>query len=175
VTGTLTFSPQESHLLAAFRLNYKVGGWKRIAAYMIFGVIVGIALATIDGSEEPAKFLMIVAVTLLYALFILVALMIGIRVFWIPRYTKRIFSQQQELRHDVAVHWNETHFVAEAQSGRTEMKWGDFYRWKRNDDILLLFRSEALFNFLPIDGPAFAAAADDMQRFMTEAGVKEKK
>lgn len=175
MSGTLTFTPVEAHLAAGLRLGYPAANKKRIAFFLAFGLAVGVALAAIDGFSSIKNSLWAIGAMLAWALFIMVVLIVGVRSIWLPRYAKRVFAQQRDLHGPVTIEWTDTHFFASAESGNTRMLWRDFYRWRRDDAILLLYRSEAIFNFIPCDTPEARAAATKIQHLVTAAGVMEKR
>jgi hypothetical protein len=175
MSRAFTYTPNEAHLRAALLLNYKVASRKRVAVFLLFGLVMGVALAAIDGFHDIRSGLIVIGAMLAWTLVVLAALIVAVRLVWLPRYAKRVFAQQRDLQSPVKIEWTDTHFIASAETGTTRMAWADFYRWRRNESILLLYRSEALFNFVPLDSAEALVAADDMQRLMIAAGVSEKR
>lgn len=48
-------------------------------------------------------------------------------------------------------------------------------QWKRGADMLLLYRSDVLFNFVPLSSPDSQAYGDDIVSFLRAANVPERR
>jgi hypothetical protein len=175
MSGSLTFTPAEADLLAAYRLAYPSLSSPRIIGFIAFGAVIGLAIAGIDGFRNARESLIMIGAMTLWAIVVLFVIVVGVRLIWMPRYSRRIFTQQKDLQSPITLEWTDTHFITTAHGGRVEIAWTDFYRWRRNEAMLLLYRSEALFNFVPIGNPEAAKAADEMQALLEAAGVVKKK
>lgn len=70
--------------------------------------------------------------------------------FWRPRRIARIFNQQKELSLPFTIEADEEslHFSNELSSSR--LPWNYFVKWKMNDKILLLYRTDIMFNMIPM-------------------------
>jgi hypothetical protein len=173
MSGRLTFTPTVEHLLAAYRTNYKAPGYKRILIYFAFGLILGFGIVYVDKSWGKPQGWITIGVVLLWCMIVLLALTSFVKIIWMPRYSRRIFSQQRDLQQSVTISWDEDRFTAVADSGTAHVKWADFHKWRRAKDVFLLYRSDALFNFLPLDDAERRAAADICEQHLKCAGVKE--
>jgi hypothetical protein len=175
MSGEIAFTPTASMLEAAYGVHYSRPSKKQIIGYIIFGGLMGLALAMIDEFSSLTYTLGIIALTILWALFVLMVIILLTRYWWLPRFTRRIFKQQSELRLETTIRWSKRGYETEVRNGKQIMEWADFYQWRRSNGMLLIYRSEALFNFFPDNAPNFVDAADEIQSFLIAAGIKEKK
>ena len=111
---------------------------------------------------------------MLWALLVLAGFYLAVGKIWLPRFARRIFQQQRDLQSEVVISWDDQAFRTVAASGQAFCAWGDFHAWRRNEKSLLLYRSEALFNFLPLTDASSQAAAESMVLHLRNAGVKER-
>ncbi|MBK9431829.1 YcxB family protein [Sphingorhabdus sp.] len=174
MSGEISLAPTEEMLQSAYRTHYSALRKKQIVFYLVFGGLVGLVLAAVDGFSSASHALKLILAMLLWALVVLVVIILLTRYWWLPRFTRRVFQQQSDLRHPFIVRWNDDAYETEIPSGKITTPWSDFYQWRRGKDILLLYRSEALFNFFPTTGEGMAEIADAIQGHLIVAGVKEK-
>ena len=79
-----------------------------------------------------------------------VGIAFGARIFILmPRHAKKIYQQQKSLQEEVEIEFTETHYMSSAPSGNACIPWGDFHKWKRNKEMLLIYRSDALMTIIP--------------------------
>jgi hypothetical protein len=173
MSGSITFTPTADHLLAAYRTNYQVYGYKRIFLYFALGLILGIGLVYLDKSWGKTQGWVTIGAALFWCLIVLLALTSFVKFIWMPRYSRRIFDQQRDLQQPVTISWDADRFTTIADSGTAHLKWADFHKWRRTKSVFLLYRSDALFNFLPLDDDEQRAAADQFEQHLKSAGVKE--
>jgi uncharacterized membrane protein YciS (DUF1049 family) len=174
VSNEVTFTPTEAMLGRAFNLHYKGYGKKQLITYFSIGLTLGVAIAAVDGFNDIYKSIFTIAVMIAWMLFILLLIKVIVRFWWMPRYTKRIYAQQNDLRQTTTTIWDEDSFKSHSETATVVTPWANFYQWRRGDGILLLNRSEAMFNFFPTTGEEFSQAADAIQNHLVAAGVKEK-
>jgi hypothetical protein len=175
VTNEITFTPTEAMLKTAYGLHYKALGKKRMIGYVIFGLIMGVVLAAVDGFSSVSQSLQIIGAVLLWALFVMLVIIIISRYWWIPRFVRRVFAQQKDLQQTATIRWTDTAYETEIASGKITTPWTEFFQWKRSEGMLLLYRSEVMFNFFPTVGEECSRAADAIQKHLMAAEVKEKK
>jgi hypothetical protein len=175
VTDQVAFKPTEAMLKTAYGLHYKGPGKKRMIGYGIFGLVMGLVLAAVDGFSSVSQSLQIIGAILLWALFVLLIIIMVTRYWWIPRFVRRVYAQQKDLQQTATIRWTDTAYETEIASGKITTPWSEFFQWKRGKGILLLYRSEVMFNFLPTEGEEFSRAADAVQNHLIAAGVREKK
>jgi hypothetical protein len=174
MSGSLRFAPTETDLKAAYALHMLSGSKKRWLIMTAIGLIAGIVVAVITELEKPKDIMLMVGGMLAWALAISLFLYLFTRFLWLPRFVRRVYTQQKDLQRETDVIWDATGFTAENANGKAFLQWEHFHRWRRSKSMLLLYRSDALFNFLPLHDPDFAQAADEMIAHLQAAGVKEK-
>jgi hypothetical protein len=147
---------------------------KRLGLFALCAMFVGAAVALLTGTTDAKEFAQIIGAMLIWAVVAIGLILLGVRFLWLPRYVRRVYAQQRDLREEIVIQWDDVRFSAQSASGHITVEWNDFYRWQRNNDVILLYRSEALLNFFPTHDPEFRAAADEVERLLTAAGVKER-
>lgn len=162
-------------LIAAYRANFASVSRRRAAIIPIAAALYTAGLVWMEGGAS------------LITIFVIFILMIGamylgillfrylIRRFGIPRFAKRIYAQQADLRIPFQWEWDDDNFFAHSESGNSRYPWNSFHKWHRTSGMLLLYRSEVLFHFLPLRHEGALRAADDITARLTAHGIHEKK
>jgi uncharacterized membrane protein YsdA (DUF1294 family) len=174
VSETLRFTPTEADLKAAYSLHMARVSVKRLLLMAAFGLVVGLVVAVLTNTRDTQEALFIVIMMLCWALVVTLAIYLATRYLWMPRYVRRIYAQQKDLQGETEVSWDATGFATANANGRVLVPWADFHQWQLSDAMLLLYRSDAMFNFLPLAKPAFAQAASEMVDHLQAAGVKRR-
>jgi hypothetical protein len=175
VSNEVTFTPTEAMLQDAYNLHYKSYSKKQLMMYFIIGLTLGLAITAIDGFNDIYAFLFTIASMVSVMVLLLLLIKTIVRFWFMPRYTRRIYAQQNDLRQVTTILWDDVAYKSKSTSASATTPWSEFYQWYRGDGILLLYRSEAMFNFFPTIGEEFSQAADAIQNHLVAAGVKEKK
>jgi hypothetical protein len=145
---TASYEITARDLIAGYRLNFlsalkgrKV--WVRCAVLTIllgagsaflFADDLGIAIGALIGVAYGALLLSVIWLTCFLLL---------------PRRARRIFAQQKALHDPIAIEWSEALITIGSNRGTTTFEWSDFVRSLENHEIILLFQSDAVFNFIP--------------------------
>lgn len=120
---------------------------ERLATWAGYGFIGVLIISTLVG--------IIVAImgSLLWSYAFYPALVLGVYLLFQfvlrPRQLARMFKQQQELSAPFELELTEEEFIFKNQFGAGHLPWSHFVRWKENQDMLLLYRSDVMFNMLP--------------------------
>jgi YcxB-like protein len=175
VSGNLVYTPTEKHLIAAYQRHWPTGlNWKLLLFLALLSLAMGFMLAR----PGPFRLQDIASISLggmvggAVAAAIIQWLVAKI---WIPHFARRVYRQQADLKRETRIEWSEAGFRAISNSGESTDPWSTFFQWKRSADMLLLYRSEALFNFIPLDLPGGENAGDEIVGYLQVAGVKEKR
>lgn len=172
MTGVLRFTPTAEQLTDAYQLHHRRVGTGRIVGFLLFALLLGIAVAAIEDFKSFGNSTIIVGVVMLWSVLILAIVHFGAIKLWLPRFARRVFRQQRDLHGEVTITWDAQAFRSETANGHGSCPWGDFHAWRRDEKSLLLYRSEAIFNFLPLNNVASRAAADTIVSHLCVAGVK---
>ncbi len=142
-------------LKSAQKLHQGSGGSPGVAGYMLMAVGILMVLTTI-GSSMMGQLnwtLSLVPAALLAAFgFYLV--------YWGPRQMARIFQQQKDLSAPFEMELSEDGFGMTNIYGRYRVPWKDFAKWKEDQVIVVLYRSDVMLNFIP---KRLLAGADQLQ------------
>jgi uncharacterized membrane protein (DUF485 family) len=172
MSSSFTFKPTEAHLLTALKRQYSRFQVKRILWFIAFCAFVGLSISVLSGDTSPNEMTKVMGGMVVYGVVVIMILQIIIRWIWLPRYVRRVFKQQSDLHQDINVEWDDTYFVTRTPNSHVQTPWKDFHLWDRDEHVMLLFRSEALFNFFPIDDNEKSSAADQIEAHLVKAGVK---
>jgi hypothetical protein len=175
VSGELSFTPSEAMLNRAYALHYRGPGRNRVIGFAIFGALLGLGIAIAEGLHSARVAIGWIAAGMIWAFFVFCIIWVITRYWWMPRFVRRVYAQQRDLQQLSTIRWSEQGYETEIASGKNLMPWTDFYQWHRGQGMLLMYRSEAMFNFFPADTPEYSRAADEIQALLVAAGVKEKK
>lgn len=175
MTGQFEVQVSEADLLAAYRAHYPLFPKVRIAVGALFVLLFGVGIALLDKPGD-AQFAAVFAGTLLLLMAILlVAIQLVMRLWWMPRYSRRIYAQQVDLRTAFTISWDEERLSTVSAIGSGITAWRDFHRWLRTNDLLLIYRSDALFHIVPLRDSEAQRAADTIVARLEEAGVPRKR
>ncbi len=174
VTGSLTIRLTEANLLTALRLHYNRIPVKHLIWYFAFCIFLGVAVSIVSGDTSATELFLVAAGMFFWGLFVLIALKFFGSKLWLPRYVRRIFKQQSDFHHDIDVLWDLEYFTSRTPDSFVRTAWKDFYLWDRDHQMIMLYRSESLFNFLPTGNAETCAAADVFETHLLNAGVKRR-
>jgi hypothetical protein len=141
----ISFSPTYEDLLAAqLLLNRKM--MRRFLPWVIF---FGIVIAGSKFLEETQMSILDLAIQILpYSLIMLIA-WLTMRKFSIPRSVRKNIRLQKSLSEQVRVKWTDSEIFIDCASGNSVTAIQDFACWLNDEKVILLFRSQMLFNFFP--------------------------
>jgi hypothetical protein len=145
---TASYQVTAQDLIAGYRLNF-LSALKRRKVWVrsaVLAIVLGTGSAFLFADDLGTVLGALVGVAY-------VALLLS--VIWLtcflllPRRARRIFAQQKALHDQITIEWSETLITVRSERGATTFKWSDFVRSLENRDIILLFQSDAVFNFVP--------------------------
>jgi hypothetical protein len=174
MSDELRFTPTAEQLVDAYQLHHRRFGKNRIMGFLLFALLLGVSVAAIEDHQSLANSSIIVGVVMLWAVLVLAIFYLVVGRLWLPRFARRVFRQQNDLHSEVTISWDDRAYTTTAPSGHASCAWSDYYAWRRNDKTLLLYRSESLFNYLPMNDASFRAAADSMVAYLRAAGIRER-
>src|SRR2546428_7228240 len=83
-------------------------------------------------------------------LFLLVAsLQLFLRIVYVPRRTRRLYSQERNLQLPFESVCTERGIEWTNPNGRTQLPWSHVIRWKEGDTLSVLSQSDLVFNMVP--------------------------
>ena len=149
----ITFQLGPDDLGATNRLTMRPRKWLAVTGYCLLALM---GVVTIFWGYEwfstgvvNKDFLLMVGVVTYLGLIIFV---------WVPWRAKRLYRQQKSLHYPVSAEFSEEAFSTETANGQARIKWGDYHKWKANDQVILLYHSDAMCNVIPCR--AFSDAAE---------------
>lgn len=167
----LIFTPSEEDLRAAYALHMKQMGWKRLGYFLLFGLFVGIVMAALGGFDNMNQALGLIVGMTIWAGIVALVMSILIPIWWVPRHSKKTYKQQKDLRLETTTWWDDEKLYSGNKQGHAHLTFADMVKWRANDKIILLYRSDQLFNFLPTRVFNDPAHKDGLIRRLQDAGV----
>jgi len=175
MTEKLVFTPSEEDLRAAYSLHMKQQGFKRIGYFLLFALAIGIAMAAFDGFEHGPRALGLIAGMTIWGGVVALIMTILVPIWWVPRLAKKIYRQQKDLRLETTTWWDDEKLYSSSEQGHSNLTFADMVKWRADDNIVLLYRSDQLFNFLPARIFKDPAHQDGLIRRLNDAGVSGEK
>lgn len=174
MSGAFVYSPAPSDLLNSFRLHYSAVPVNRIGLYLGFCGLVGLAASALSGDTGGKEMVAVSLAMVALGVVVFIVLQLIVRFWWMPGYTRRVFAQQADLHQQLEVRWDDTNYTTQTANSVVNTPWADFHLWNRDERVMLLYRSESLFNFFPVDCAERRTAADEIEALLINAGVKRR-
>ncbi len=86
---------------------------------------------------------------LFFPAFLFIFLFLLYRYVFFPKRIKKIFSQQKSMQVPFEMEFTEEGVIASNEFGDSKYPWENFLKWKENDDILVIYQSDVMFNIIP--------------------------
>ena len=157
--------------LAAARLNHLAYVFGRYCAAVVGSVaILGAGLAYVALGQDGAALRIAVAVAL--AIVVLFYGLLAVRHAILPPFIVRREFKERRSAHDVHyVTWSQDSYRVRGPTMQSDVPWGDYWRWRENGRVLLLYVSSRQFQLLPkrLLPPG---AVEDVRAHLDKAGVK---
>jgi len=164
----LIFIPSEDDLSEAYRLYYNGSNRKRYGYLLGFAFLVGLILAALEGFSSIGMTLGLIIGMLIWATAAFGVIWLIIHRWWMPRNARKIYAQQKDLHLETEIWWDDDKLYSTNSQTQAHMAFSDMVKWRSNDKIVLLYRSDHLFNFLP------ARVFNDVEQIGTLIGLLEK-
>lgn len=167
----IVFTPSEEDLLGAYSLHIKRYSGKRLIWMLIIGAVIGFALAAIDGFEDPFVSIITILSMIVWAAIVVAIIQFMIPRYWVPRLARKTYAQQKDLRLETTTWWDDEKLYSSNEQTKAHFEFVDMVKWLANDDTLLIYRSDHLFNFLPTRVFRNNAEMDALIRRLQDAGI----
>jgi hypothetical protein len=145
-----TFVPVEIDLIAANRLHFWTSlKWRRTVLSYVLGGLIFALIGTLFTQWEDAL-ATITAATLGFLFWsFLLACILAMNYIRIPHRSRRAFRQLKALQSQTQIDWTSERIQLQSAQGSSDFDWRDFVRIVHGRDVILLFQSDDLFNFIP--------------------------
>ena len=130
---------KKAHKLHAYRGRLYSWGNYYVIGLLIFGTVGGSLLAIANVLPWSIVFYP----ALILGIYVLVQFVI------VPQQLKRVFNQQKDFTAPFEIELSDGEFSLKNQFGTSHLPWNAFVKWKEDKEILLLYRSDIMFNLLP--------------------------
>ena len=167
----LVFTPTEDDLRSAYKMHFRRPRGMQLVAMIATGLAISVVLSAMDGFSDGSKALNLMIVMIIWATLITAIIFLVIQLWWIPRLSKKLFSQQKDLHLQTEIWWDDDKFYSKNEQGEAHLRFADLVKWQANEKVILLYRSDQLFNFLPVRIFRSYAHADGIIRKLQNARV----
>jgi len=131
--------------IAANKLHMQKRGWKRVAWMAIWFVLgLGAVLSADIAVQDPSA-----GLPPLLIILSIVGLQLFLRIIYLPRRARHIFSQQRSLQLPFESVVTDTGLESTNANGKTQLPWGHLIRWKEGDTLFVVYQSDLVFNMVP--------------------------
>jgi hypothetical protein len=145
-----SFVPSEADLKAAYRLHFWTSlTWKRTVLSYAFGGLLFALIGTLF-TEWDSGGVVLIGATLGFVFWsVLLACILAMNYFLIAPRSRRAFRQMKALRSHTDVNWSAERVQLQSAQGSSDLDWRDFAHIAQGRDVILLFQSDYMFNFIP--------------------------
>ena len=147
---SVSFVPTEADLIAANRLHFWTSlKWKRTVWSYVLGGLVFTLIGALFTEGNSAWAIMVGAIMGFIFWSILLAWILAVNYLLIPPRSGRAFRQMKTLQSQTDINWSPERIQLESAQGSLDLDWRDFVRIIQGREVILLFQSDHLFNFIP--------------------------
>ncbi|MEP2989092.1 MAG: YcxB family protein [Parasphingorhabdus sp.] len=167
----IVFTPSEQDLMGAYGLHIKRFSGKRLTWMLAIGFMIGVGLAAIDDFSDPFTSTITILSMVIWAAIVVAIIQFMIPRYWIPRLARKTYAQQKDLRLETTTWWDDEKLYSSNEQTKAHFEFVDMVKWLANDDTVLIYRSDHLFNFLPTRVFRNNAEMDALIRRLQDAGI----
>lgn len=136
--------------MAAYRFHFWTSlKWKRTVLSYALGGLVFALIGTLFTDWDSASLVVTGAMLGFVVWSVLLACILAMNYFLIAPRSRRAYRQMKVLRTQTDVRWSSERVQLESAQGSSDLDWRDFVRITHGRDVILLFQSDYLFNFIP--------------------------
>ena len=159
-----SFVPEMADLIAANRLHLRSSlKWQRTIWSYVAGCLLLALIGTLFTEGAGVWPLMIGAVAGLIFWSFLLACILTTNYILLPARSRRAFRQLKALHNLTDINWSSERIRLQSAQGTSDFDWRDFVRLVQGRDVILLFQSDYLFNFIPMRAVSDEQARDLVQ------------
>ena len=137
-------------MIAANRLHFWTSlKWKRTVWSYALGGLVFTSIGTLFTKGNSAWAIMVGATVGFIFWSILLACVLTVNYLLIPSRSDRAFRQMKTLQSQTDINWSPERIQLNSAQGSSDLDWRDFVRITQGREVILLFQSDYLFNFIP--------------------------
>ena len=145
-----SFVPNEADLIAANRLHFWSSlRWKRTVLSYFLGGLLFAFISTLFAQGDSAWMIMVGAALGFVFWSFLLACILTMNYILTPSRSRRAFRQMKTLKSQTEITWTPERIQLQSAQGSSDFDWRDFERIVQGRDVILLFQSDYLFNFIP--------------------------
>ena len=164
VMKTYVFQISEADYIQAQKLHLRA----RPVFKMIFIIVcliviccMGLAILNLISGGSSLKSLGISSAVILYLLFLFL--------YFLPRRWKRLYAQSKLLQAEVSYSFREDALIVESEKGNCTIQWSDYHKWKVDDNQILLYQADNIFNIVPKRIFTDSSEADMVESYIRSA------
>ena len=165
---------QVSDVVAAQALHVRPSRLQQlwyVALLTLLGVLLGFVFARSAGGVSYLVMLAAAGTAVGVGIVVIMALLIAVRLLYLPWMARRMYRQQKLLRDPADLEWDDRGITFRSAAAHSTIAWEDYVKWKENDRLLLVYLADRLFQIIP--KRVFASSADeqDFRRHLPRIGT----
>jgi hypothetical protein len=150
--------------VAANKLHMQKRGWKRVL-WIVFWVLLGVgALLAADITVQDPK----AGLTPLLLILFIAAVQLFVRLFYLPRRVRHVYSQQRNLQLPFESVCTESGIECTNANTSSRLPWNHLIRWKEGATLFVVYQSDLMFNIVPKRCFAQPEQVDAFRGLLTE-------
>lgn len=169
-----TFTLTEDDLRAAYALSVKRPAVEWIGSVLLIGILTGIAITAMDPCNDVNHTIKVIGEMILLIGFIMLIIGIILRIWWIPRFARKIYRQQKELHLETTIWWDDEKLYSSNAQTQRQFAFADIEKWRSDEKFLLIYPSDHQFDFLPTRIFNHPSDRAELIRRLQDAGVPGK-
>jgi hypothetical protein len=174
VSRSLAFECTEGDLLDAYRLHHCGVSGRALVLLVVYLLFAALALAWLNGHVD-LRYLGLTFAALAGTILVVVCILkFLLSAVYLPRYARKIFTQQKTLHGTIAVEWDDVAMNVSTASSTARIKWSDCHAYRRSNAVILIYLSDALFHFIPTRSFSTPVMRDDLMSAITGAPVPQR-
>jgi len=123
--------------------------FNRVVRFMLYGVYLVFVFAFVSELYSIATGQHGAQLSDIVPIFIFLAIYPLYRYVILPNRIKKIYAQQKELHSPFEIEFTDTAMIFSNEFGNATRPWNHFTKWKENDELILLYHSDVIYNILP--------------------------
>jgi hypothetical protein len=91
--------------------------------------------------------------------------------FTLPRRAEKIYKQQASLRDTYTYSWDKENLSVSSETGQARRPWSDYIKFLENDQLLLLYHSDVMFEIFPKSWFSSKEQVDEFRALASRVGT----
>ncbi len=143
----IEFTPTQADTAAAHRrhsLDRFLSRPSFVTLLIVVAIMGGLALAVLPSGYKGLSVLVVLAAALGGVAFPLATIRVRV-----PALAKRLHRQRAKSQSPIIMSWSDDGLTARTPTANSVTPWAHYFRWREDGQVILLYLTEVLFQFIP--------------------------